>query len=74
MIILGALAGGIALGKVNRDTTEGLEPIITTMAALGGAFAGWAFRERTHEELLRHDGAYARLHRGQMAVAEGHAV
>ncbi len=28
----------------------------------------------SHEELLRADGAYARLHRAQMELAQGHAV
>ena len=37
------LAIAIALGKVEQQTSYGLDMILTAMGPLGGLFCGWAF-------------------------------
>lgn len=37
------LAVMIALGKVEENTSHGLMPLVTALAAIGGNFSAWAF-------------------------------
>lgn len=46
LLMLGALAFAIAIGKVHSESSFGLMPILTTLSTLAGAFASWAFREK----------------------------
>jgi len=41
--MLAILAGLIALGKVQQDSSFGLEGIIGGLTALAGGFVNWAF-------------------------------
>lgn len=45
LLIMGALSLAIALGHVEMSTSYGLNIILGGMLTLGGAFAGWAFKE-----------------------------
>jgi hypothetical protein len=41
--VICALAIVVALGKVERDTSHGLEIILGCITTLSGGFAAWAF-------------------------------
>lgn len=43
LLILAVLAGVIALGKVEQQTSFGLQYILGAISALSGGFAQWAF-------------------------------
>jgi len=45
LMVLGGLSALIALGKVELNTSYGLNIILGGLLTLGGAFAGWAFKE-----------------------------
>jgi len=46
MLIIGGLAAIIALGKVEMQTSYGLNIILGCFTTLSGAFAAWAFGSR----------------------------
>jgi hypothetical protein len=52
LVILAALAGIIALGKVHNDTSYGLDIILGGLLTLSGGFVGWAFREKDPKDPL----------------------
>jgi hypothetical protein len=43
LLLLAVLAGTIALGKVQQDTSFGLQDILGGLLVLAGGFAHWAF-------------------------------
>ena len=43
LLILGFLAGRIALGDVQRDHSYGLDIVLNTIGILAGGFTQWAF-------------------------------
>jgi hypothetical protein len=43
LLVITVLALIIALGKVQQDTSYGLEIVLGSLATLAGAFAQWAF-------------------------------
>ena len=43
LLIIGALAAVVALGKVYADSSHGLQIILGCFTTLSGAFATWAF-------------------------------
>jgi hypothetical protein len=43
LVVYFALALAMALGKVQQDTSYGLDMVLTAMGPLGGLFCGWAF-------------------------------
>jgi len=45
MVVLAGLAGAIALGKVEMQTSYGLQTILGGLLTLSGGFAHWAFGE-----------------------------
>ena len=44
LVMLAAIATVIALGRVEQETSYGLDQIIIALATLSGGFAQWAFR------------------------------
>jgi hypothetical protein len=44
LIILGLLAKGIGLGKVEAATSHGLDIVLGGLVSLSGAFGLWAFQ------------------------------
>lgn len=43
LIVTGLLAFGIALGKVDEQSSYGLHDVLIILATLGGAWTQWAF-------------------------------
>lgn len=50
LFVLGLLAGLIALGKVEMQTSYGLNIVLGSLTTLSGGFAAWAFRERNDKD------------------------
>ena len=50
LLIMGVMGMTFGIGHVESNTSFGLMPIITTLSTLAGAFAGWAFRQKTDHE------------------------
>jgi Ni,Fe-hydrogenase I cytochrome b subunit len=46
LLLLAILAGIIAIGKVEQETSYGLEYILGALSVLAGGFAQWAFKTR----------------------------
>jgi hypothetical protein len=46
LLIIASLAAIIALGKVDKETSYGLEMILGCFTTLTGAFAVWAFSKQ----------------------------
>ena len=44
LIVLAALAAAIAIGKVEQQTSYGLNIVLGSLGTLAGAFAMWAFQ------------------------------
>lgn len=51
LLELGVLAALVGLGKVEMQTSYGLNIILGSLATLAGGFAQWAFSSRSQEEL-----------------------
>lgn len=43
LVIIAALAGIIALGHVNQESSYGLDIVLGSLATLAGQFSQWAF-------------------------------
>lgn len=43
LVVYFALAMILALGKVEKETSYGLEMVLVALGPLGGSFVGWAF-------------------------------
>jgi hypothetical protein len=43
LLVLAALAGGIAFGEIKEETSFGLMPLVVALANIGVMFAQWAF-------------------------------
>lgn len=50
LVILAALAGVIALGKVQAATSYGLDIILGGLLTMSGGFVGWAFRDTKKDD------------------------
>lgn len=48
LLVLGALAAMIAMGKVEMNSSYGLNILLGGFLTLAGAFSGWAFKEKDH--------------------------
>jgi hypothetical protein len=46
LIVTAVLAVIIAVGKVQQDTSYGLQIVLGSLATLAGAFAQWAFSQQ----------------------------
>jgi hypothetical protein len=46
LLIIAGLAGVIALGKVEKDSSYGLEIVLGCLTTLTGGFAVWAFSKK----------------------------
>lgn len=49
LLILGLLAAVIALGKVEMQTSYGLNIVLGSLTTLSGAFAHWAFSSKDRQ-------------------------
>jgi hypothetical protein len=47
LLVLAVLASVVALGKVEQQTSHGLDIVLSALGVLAGGFAQWAF---THHE------------------------
>lgn len=50
LTVVAGLAITIALGKVEKDTSHGLEIVLGCLATLTGSFANWAFSNKGEKE------------------------
>lgn len=50
LVLLAALASIIALGKVEQQTSFGLQTILGALMTLAGGFAQWAFSSKENPE------------------------
>ena len=55
LVILAILIGMIAIGKVEQQTSYGLEGIIGALATLAGAFGNWAFGHHVETAEKKHE-------------------
>jgi hypothetical protein len=46
LVLLAVLAAIIAIGKVEQNTSYGLQYILGALATLAGGFAQWAFQSK----------------------------
>jgi uncharacterized membrane protein YeaQ/YmgE (transglycosylase-associated protein family) len=46
LLVIGCLAGIIALGKVMEESSYGLQIILGCITTLSGGFAAWAFGQK----------------------------